>query len=278
MKILTALITPFLDNKEIDYKSLYHIIKRLMKEGCRGFVVCGTTAEAPTLRNEEKISLLHFVLQHVEKDCEVWYGCGGNDTIRTLEQMQAVEHLNFSGYLLVCPYYNKPNNEGLYQHFAYLASHSKHPIMLYNVPHRCGVSLSFEVIDALIQEYDCIVALKHASSNFDLVTQIKQKYPHFNIYSGEDAYIIESIEAGCDGFVSVLSHIAYPQMMACIQALKKDCILQKQAELLFSDASPNVIKYILSLRKECHDILRLPLTSLTNNKIKMLCHQYFDNF
>lgn len=278
MKILTALITPFLDNKEIDYLSLYHIIKRLMKEGCRGIVVCGTTAEAPTLRNEEKIALLEFVLQYVEAECEVWYGCGGNDTIRTLEQMQAVQHLNFSGYLLVCPYYNKPNAEGLYQHFAYLAKYSKHPIMLYNVPHRCGVALSFDVIDRLIQEFDNIIALKHASSNFELVTQIKQKYPVFLIYSGEDTLIVESIQAGCDGFVSVLSHVAYAQMMECMKHLKKDETLQKQAELLFSDASPNVIKYILSLRNECRDVLRLPLTSLANKEIKLLCRQYFDNF
>ena len=192
--------------------------------------------------------------------------------------MQAVQHVSFSGYLLVCPYYNKPNAEGLYQHFAYLAKQSNHPIMLYNVPHRCGVALSFDVIERLIQDFDNIIALKHASSNFDLVIQIKQKYPDFLIYSGEDTLMIESIEAGCDGFVSVLSHVSYPQMMNCIKAFKKDKILQQQAELLFRDASPNVMKYILALRNECSDVLRLPLTSLTNKEIKLLCHQYFDNF
>ena len=276
MKILTALITPFLEDKEIDYLSLYHIIKRLIKEGCRGFVVCGTTAEAPTLRNEETRTLLEFVLKHVEADCEVWYGCGGNDTVRTLEQMQAVEHLNFNGYLLVCPYYNKPNEEGLYEHFAYLAKHAKHPIMLYHVPHRCGVSLTYKVIDQLIQDYDNIIALKHAHHDFTLVKKLKQKYPNFIIYSGEDGLILESIEAGCDGFVSVLSHVSYQEMIESIQQHQIDENLKKQAQLLFLDASPNVIKYLLSLRGECLDVLRLPMTSLTNEQLKLDCIRYFD--
>lgn len=275
MEILTALITPFHQDYRIDYDALKRLVERLMKEGCRGFVVCGTTAEAPTLRNEEKISLLKFVLEHVNEDCEVWYGCGGNDTLRTLEQMQAVEHLKFSGYLLVCPYYNKPNQEGLYQHFAYLAKYSKHPMMLYHVPHRCGVSLTYDVIDKLIQKYSNIVALKHADANFQLVKQLKVKYPDFKIYSGEDTHILESINAGCDGFVSVLSHVSYKAMMHCINNHQSDEILQKQAELLFSDASPNVIKYILSMRNECQDVLRLPLTSLKNESIKNACAQYF---
>lgn len=275
MKILTALITPFKKDKSIDYDALYRLIKRLLKEGCKGFVVCGTTAEAPTLYNEEKINLLKFVLEHVSDECQVWYGCGGNDTIRTYQQMEAVEHLSFDGYLLVSPYYNKPNEEGLYQHFAYLAKRSKHPIMLYHVPHRCGISLTYDVIKALIDQFTNIVALKHADANFALVKRIKEAYPSFKIYSGEDTKIIESIEAGCDGFISVLSHLCFIEMKEAIENKKINPLLQLQATLLFSDASPNVVKYILAKRNQCENVLRLPMTSLTNETIKNKCNQYF---
>lgn len=277
-QILTALITPFHRDGSIDYEALRHLVLRLKKEGCDGFVVCGTTGETPTLRNEEKLELLKTVMQYAGHDTQIWYGCGGNDTVRTLEQIRAVESMPITGLLLVTPYYNKPNQDGLYAHFDYLASHTRHQIMLYHVPHRCGVGLAYETICALVAKHPNIMALKHAESDFSMVKKLKKHCPDLLVYSGEDALLKESLSAGCDGFVSVLAHLSLRMMREYLftRDEKLEAELKQQAELLFADASPSVLKYILSQRGECENILRLPMTPLYHQSIRRQCASLFD--
>ncbi len=271
-KIFVALVTPFTKNNEIDYIGLRNIISRLMSEGVDGFVVCGTTAETPTLTNQEKLSILKFVLNETRQQVEVWFGCGSNDTRETIQIIQNAETYPIQGVLLVLPYYNRPSQVGIYQHFSMIASNCKTNIMIYNIPSRTNICLQTDTLKKLIQEHTNIVALKQASKDIELVKSIKKEYPKFLIYSGEDACFDEGIDAGMDGLISVMAHINLPKIKAFIKNGRKDNVLRKKliydAKLIFSEPSPAGIKYCLYCKKEIENKLRLPMVVVQDKTLK----------
>lgn len=266
-KVMVALITPFTEDNKVDYRALDHLITRLLKEGCDGFIVCGTTAETPSLNKHERFTILRHVIKKTRKRAEIWFGCGTNDTQTTLQNVLEAEKEDISGVLIVTPYYNRPSQEGIYQHYHYLAQHSHCPIMIYNIPSRTGVEIQMDTLRRLLKEHPQIQALKHASHDLNGIAQLKKDYPDFAIYSGEDGYFDEGIQEGMDGLISVMGHVFLPQIKAFLSDERRDHHLFNQlkeaAAYTFLEPSPAPIKYLLMLRGECLNILRLPMTPLS---------------
>lgn len=279
-KVMVALITPFTKENEVDYDALTKIVKRLMREGCDGFIVCGTTAETPTLREAERYAVLQHVLSIVQGNCEVWFGCGRNCTRDTIRLIRKAQKYAIDGVLVVTPYYNKPSQRGLYEHYHTIASAIDSNIMLYNVPGRCGVELQYDTIRKLVYEHKNIVGLKQASHDLDTVIKLKKEFPLFQVYSGEDGYFDEGFDVGMDGLISVMGHFNMEKLQRYIKEGRKDNRLRKElykeAALSFCDASPAPIKYLLSRKKECENILRLPMCAINREK-ELLLSSYFDN-
>lgn len=275
-KIIVALITPFHKDKSIDETALRNLIRRLVKDGADGFVVCGTTAETPSLTKEEQHFLLEVVLDEVKHKptLEVWVGCGTNNTMTTLQSCQRLEKYPITGVLLCTPYYNKPTQEGIYEHFSYIAKHTTCQIMLYNVPSRCGVEISYDTYDRLFHDYDNIVACKQASSDLETMQKLKQKFPCKQMYGGEDALLDESLRIGMDGMISVMAHVNLCEMKQFIEEDRKDRSLcerlKQQANLIFYETSPACVKYILSKYQEIENELRLPLVRASQQAMNVI--------
>lgn len=270
-KLMVALITPFTKENKVDYKALDAIVTRLLKEGVDGFIVCGTTAETPTLSKHEMYTILHHVIKKTRNKVDIWFGCGKNDTQACIEACVEAEKEAIRGVLLVTPYYNRPSQTGLYEHYHAIASVIHCPIMIYNIPSRTGVDVSFETMVKLFHKHPHICALKQASHHIQDVKKLKEMFHNLRIYSGEDHYFDESFDAGMDGLISVMGHIFLPQMKAFLQDGRRDLTLLKQlytaATYTFLEPSPAPIKYMLHKRGECENTLRLPMTPLSSTGI-----------
>ena len=275
-RCMVALITPFHADGSIDYMSMARLIRRLLKEGCDGFIVCGTTAETPTLRKEERRQILRFVISQVKGKAAIYYGCGSNDTLATIAACKEVEKEAIDGVLLVTPYYNKPSQEGLYRHFSAISQATTLPIMLYQVPARCGVAMEAETIIRLAHDHETIKALKFASSDFALIRKVKENCD-LTIYSGEDEMLLEGLEEGMQGIISVSAHLILPQIKKLMEQYEQSCIdpllhlqIKAYARHLFMESSPAPLKYLLSKREECENVLRLPLVGVSAQTQKTL--------
>lgn len=267
-EILSALITPFQQDGSIDFHALAQIISQQLQDGVDGFIVCGTTAEVPTLTKEEKIEILDFVIAQTKRRVPIWFGCGSNCTRNAIANCKEVEHKDIAGVLLVTPYYNRPSQEGIYTHFMEIAKHTSLHIMLYNIPSRTGCELEEETLLRLLEHTHNIVALKHASKRLDIVTHTLEKFPSFKIYSGEDGYFVEGFACGICGIVSVMSHIVLPTMKrfveeGCLDAHVQD-VLYACAYHVFLEASPAPLKYIMSQQQRSLNTLRLPMVSVSD--------------
>lgn len=266
-QVMVALITPFTKEYKVDYPALKKITMRLLKEGCDGFIVCGTTGETPTLTLQERFKILKTVIEVVDQQAQIWYGCGSNNTYACIEMMQSVKELAFTGFLVVTPYYNRPSQNGIYAHYATIMKSIKKPIMLYNVPSRTGSFIEQANIEKLIMNFPQIYGLKQASNDLECVENLKKKYPDFKIYSGEDACIDEGMDCGMDGVISVMGHVFLPLIKQFLNSDRKDNHLRKKlcelAHYTFFDASPSPIKYMLNILKESENVLRLPLVPVS---------------
>ena len=268
-KLYTALITPFTITNDIDYPALDKIILRLLDEKAEGFVVCGTTGESSTCSENEKLALLEHVIELCDHRAEIYFGIGSSNTCDSMRLLKLSETLDFEGYLIVTPYYNQPTQFGLYEHFSTLATETKKKIMLYNVPARCGVSLSAATVIKLANDFENIVALKQASRDLEMVKEILNATQDFIVLSGNDDYLLEGITSGMSGVVSVIAHFAALQMHAFFEGLEEgrdvselDIFFKKLAHLCFLESNPIVIKYLLSQKNECENVLRLPMTAI----------------
>ncbi len=270
-KIYTAIITPFLNDNSIDYIAVKRIIENQIKQGVDGVVVCGTTGEASTLESKEKLELMRNVVMFVDGRIKVIAGVGSNNTSETLELIALADQIEgIDEYLVVVPYYSKPSQTGLYQHFKEIAGATKRNIMVYNVPKRAGIEIEEETLDLLINECSNITSLKHASHNLELVRNIKQKHPEFEIYSGEDNYLLEGLEAGMNGVVSVCSHIIANEIRDLLERYEfndnieiLDDYVKLCAKYVFIESSPSPTKYLMHKLGYCHNILRLPLVPVS---------------
>lgn len=220
-KCYVALITPFTMLNEIDYEALDGLIERLINEKVNGFIICGTTGESSTLSESEKISILEHAITIVNKRCEIYFGIGSSSTCDSMRLLKLTEDLEFDGYLIVTPYYNQPTQYGLYEHFSTLATETSKNIILYNVPSRCGVSLSAQTVIKLAIGYPNIIALKQASHDLEMIKEILSVVKDFHVYSGCDDYLLEGLSCGMDGVISVIAHILAPKMIHFLNEYEK---------------------------------------------------------
>lgn len=265
----TALITPFKGNKEVDYEALGRLVELQIEGGVDYIVVLGTTGEAATMTAAEKREVEQFIIRQVAGRLPLVLGVGGNNTAAVCEQVKQVNTAAFCAILSVCPYYNKPNQEGLYQHFRAIAAVSPLPVILYNVPGRTGVNLLPETVLRLRQAYpEKIIAIKEASGN---VEQIKHLIAildkDFAVISGDDGLAVELLQAGAVGLISVASN-AYPREFKQL-VQNKDVEMQKRfaslIALLFKEGNPTGIKALLNLMGLIENELRLPLVSASED-------------
>ncbi|WP_188454337.1 4-hydroxy-tetrahydrodipicolinate synthase [Virgibacillus oceani] len=280
--VLTAMVTPFDDQGNIDYKQTEILIEYLLNNGTEGLVVAGTTGESPALTTEEKISLFKHVVKVVNKRVPVIAGTGTNNTVSTITLTKEAEKCGVDAIMLVTPYYNKPNQRGLYEHFAAIAKETTLPIMLYNIPGRSAVKMCAETIINLSKIHN-MVAVKEASGDLDQVAEIIQKTSsNFTVYSGDDGMTLPMLSIGAAGIVSVASHIIGKEMQEMVQAfwagdVKEAAALHRRLlpvmKGLFKFPSPAPVKAALHIKGIATGGLRLPLVALTKdeeNEIKEL--------
>ncbi|HEY8365120.1 MAG TPA: 4-hydroxy-tetrahydrodipicolinate synthase [Haloplasmataceae bacterium] len=269
-KIITAMVTPFDENDNLNLASLKKLVDHLLKNKTSCILVTGTTGESPTLSDVEKIVLYEKVLEYVNKKVPVIAGIGTNSTKKTIEFMKKIEHLDLSGYLIVVPYYNKPDQEGIYQHFKLIASNTKKPILIYNIPSRTGVDIEFSTIKRL-KEIENIVGIKESNNNIDKIKQIKKELKDFKAYVGDDVLLYDAIKNNADGIVSVASHLYGKSINNIIQLIKKKrykdakdifAIYKPKFQALFVKPNPVPIKQALNKLGFNVGSVRLPLVEM----------------
>jgi 4-hydroxy-tetrahydrodipicolinate synthase len=217
-RILTAMVTPMNENLEIDYASARSLAQYLLNHGSDGIVVCGTTGESPTLTNEEKIKMFREVKEAVGSSGIVLAGVGSNSTAASVNLARQAAETGVDGIMAVVPYYNKPSQEGMYQHFKAIAQAVSLPVMLYNIPSRTMTNLLPETVKKLAQIPN-IIAIKESAGMMDQVSELKRILPaDFAVYSGDDSLTLPMLSLGCSGVVSVASHVIGDEMKKMIEA------------------------------------------------------------
>lgn len=235
-RVLTAMVTPFDDQLQVDYQKVAELAQHLANHGSDGIVVCGTTGESPTLTKEEKVKLFQTVKETVGDRVSVIAGTGSNNTLDSIDLTKEAEKIGVDGVMLVGPYYNKPSQEGFYQHFKTIAESTSLPIIVYNVPGRTGSNILPETVIRL-SEIDNIVAVKEASGNLDQVSQIARGVSKgFMIYSGDDSLTLPILSIGGIGIISVASHIVGDKIKSMVNAYVAGNI--KEATKLHLDLFP----------------------------------------
>ena len=268
-----ALITPFTENGEVDYKSLHRLVEYQLDNGADFFCILATTGETPTLTAEEKKKIKELVINTVGGKVPILVGCGGNNTTAVVEELQNGDFKGIDGVLSVCPYYNKPSQEGLYQHFKAIAAATQLPVVLYNVPGRTGVNLKAETTVRLARDCYNIVAIKEASGNLEQVDEIiKNKPDNFDVISGDDALTFSMVASGAIGVISVIGNALPAQFSKMIRlefngeyemARKIHHCFTELYSLLFVDGNPAGVKALLNDMGMIENILRLPLVPTT---------------
>ena len=267
-----AIVTPFNKANKVDYPALERLLKHIINGGVDFIVAMGTTSEAVTLTELEKKKVLANVIRIVNNQIPIVLGIGGNNTQKVIETINNTDLDNIAGILSVAPYYNKPNQRGLYEHFSAIANNCPKPIILYNVPGRTSSNLSAETTIKLAEEFENIVAIKEASGDFTQIMKvIKNKPPHFNVLSGDDALTLPMISVGTKGVISVVAN-AFPKEFSdmvrfalqgeFIEANKIHYSLLDIINQLFADGNPAGIKKALSILNIAEDYLRLPLVKV----------------
>ena len=264
-----ALITPFKTDGSIDWDALNRLVEYQIRGGADFLCIMGTTAETPTLTQEEKKQLKEQLVGRVAGRVPLLMGCGGNSTAAVVRDIQQTDWSGIDGILSVCPYYNKPSQEGLYQHYRAIAEASQLPIVLYNVPGRTGVNMTAETTLRLAQDFDNIIAIKEASGNITQMDDIiKNKPRDFDVISGDDGITFPLITLGAVGVISVIGNALPTEFSRMVRlALKGEydtarTIHHKFAELfklLFVDGNPAGVKAMLSEMNMIENQLRLPL-------------------
>ncbi|RDI47400.1 4-hydroxy-tetrahydrodipicolinate synthase [Falsibacillus pallidus] len=274
-RISTAMVTPFDSKGNVDFEKTASLVNYLIDNGTDSLVVAGTTGESPTLSSEEKVALFKHVVKVVDGRVPVIAGTGSNNTHASIELTKKAEAAGVDAVMIVAPYYNKPSQEGIYQHFKAIADSTNLPIMAYNVPGRTAVGISPDTVVKL-SKIPNIVAVKEASGDLDAMTEIiANTADDFALYSGDDGLTLPVLSVGGTGIVSVASHVAGNEMQEMINAffngeLKEAALLhQKLLPLmrgLFAAPSPTPVKTALQLKGLDVGSVRLPLIPLTEQE------------
>ncbi|MBM7854459.1 4-hydroxy-tetrahydrodipicolinate synthase [Desulfohalotomaculum tongense] len=286
-RVLTAMVTPFDSNLQVDIEQAKKLARYLVKNGSDGLVVCGTTGESPTLSKDEKIALFKAVVEEVGGEAVVIAGTGSYNTAESIALTQAAEKTGIDGVMLVAPYYNKPSQEGLYQHFKAIADSTKLPVMLYNVPGRTSVNILPVTVAQLARDTDNIVAVKEAAGIMDQVSELRSLLPDsFAIYSGDDSLTLPILALGGRGIVSVASHIIGDRIQEMVQAYIKGNVSaasRLHIELfpifkgMFITTNPVAVKAALNLKGIKVGGVRLPLHSISDADREKLRKLLSDN-
>ncbi len=264
-----ALITPFKADFSVDYESLDRLLDYLINEGADFLCILATTGETPCLSAEEKSKVKNLIVEKVAGRIPILMGCGGNNTMAVVEELKNGDFKGIDGVLSVCPYYNKPSQEGLYQHFKTIAAATNLPVVLYNVPGRTGINLAAETTLRLARDCENIVAIKEASGNFTQIDDIiKNKPADFDVLSGDDGITFPLITLGATGVISVIGNALPKEFSRMVRlALNGDydsarTIHHRFTELfslLFVDGNPAGVKAMLNSMGMIENVLRLPL-------------------
>ena len=264
-----ALITPFKDDGSVDYDALVNLVKYQLDNGADFFCILATTGEAPCLTREEKDELTRVIKKIVNGRVPILKYCGGNNTAAVVDEIKTTDWSGIDGILSICPYYNKPSQEGLYQHFKAIAQASPLPVVMYNVPGRVGVNMTAETTVRIASEFENIVAIKEASGNLEQVDEIiKNKPKHFEVISGDDALTFPMIASGAVGVISVIGNALPKEFSRMIRlefngeyepARKIHHQFTELDKLLFVDGNPAGCKALLNDMGMIDNVLRLPL-------------------
>ncbi|MGJ7912967.1 4-hydroxy-tetrahydrodipicolinate synthase [Neobacillus sp. LXY-1] len=278
-QVLTAMVTPFNDNGEVDFDATKNLVNYLIDNGTDGLIVAGTTGESPTLSSEEKVTLFKFVVEVVNGRVPVIAGTGSNNTHASIRLSKQAEEVGLDGVMLVVPYYNKPSQEGLYQHFKAIAESTSLPVVLYNIPGRSVTNLSVETVVRL-SHINNIVAVKEASGNLDAMAAIIDQTPDdFTLYSGDDGLTLPVLSIGGAGVISVASHIIGNEMQEMIHLFKNGQVKEAAAahrrllptmKALFSAPNPTPVKAALNMKGISVGGVRLPLVPLDETEKQAL--------
>ena len=275
-----ALITPFKEDGSVDYDALIRLVDYQLNNGADFFCILATTGETPTLTQEEKQKIKNLVVDYVQARVPILMGCGGNNTAAVVEELKNADFKGIDGILSVCPYYNKPSQEGLYQHFKAIAAATQLPVVLYNVPGRTGVNLQAATTVRLARDCQNIVAIKEASGNLEQVDEIiKNKPADFDVISGDDSLTFPMVSCGAVGVISVIGNALPKEFSRMIR-------LQMRGEydpartihhrftdlfsLLFVDGNPAGVKAMLSEMGFIENKLRLPLVPMRINNMQRM--------
>lgn len=264
-----ALITPFLEDGTVDYAALVRLVEYQIKGGADFFCILATTGETPCLTAGEKQQIKQTIIDTVKGRVPILMGCGGNNTAAVVEELRTTDFHGIDGILSVCPFYNKPSQEGLYQHFKAIAAASPLPVVLYNVPGRTGVNLKAETTVRLARDCKNIVAIKEASGSLEQVDEIiKNKPASFDVLSGDDALTFPMVSCGAVGAISVIGNALPKEFSKMIRlefrgeyepARKIHHRFTDLFSLLFVDGNPAGVKAMLSEMGLIKNVLRLPL-------------------
>lgn len=281
-----AMVTPFNKNGEVDVKGLKALTEHLVLGGADYLVVLGTTGESVTLNKEEKKLVLDTVIASNNGRKPIVLGIGGNNTHEVAQQLSRVESHGISAILSVTPYYNKPSQNGLYEHYKALSEVSKIPIILYNVPGRTSVNLLPETVSKIAFECRNIIGIKEASGNVEQVMSVIQQTPkEFLIISGDDALTLPLIASGADGVISVVGNAFPKEFSSMIQAALNGNMEEARAlhyrlldiiHLLFKEGNPVGIKEVLAQLDICENYLRLPLVEASDALSDLLRKEMID--
>ena len=267
-----ALITPFKEDYSVDYESLLRLVEYQLDNGADFLCILATTGETPTLSAEERLKIKDMVVDKVRGRVPILMGCGGYNTAAVVEELKTGDFRGVNGILSICPYYNKPSQEGLYQHFKAISAATKLPIVMYNVPGRTGVNMQAATTVRLARDCQNIVAIKEASGNLEQVDEIIKNKPNdFDVISGDDSLTFPMISCGAVGVISVIGNALPKEFSKMIR-------LQMRGEydparkihhrfidlfsLLFVDGNPAGVKAMLSEMGFIQNVLRLPLVPM----------------
>lgn len=275
-EVLTAMVTPMLDNGDVDYNKVEQLANYLTENGSDSIVVTGTTGESPTLTHEEEIKILHAAKKGVRNDSKIIMGTGSNSTKTAVEMSKLAEQEGADGILCVVPYYNKPSQKGMIEHFSAIAEAVKLPIVMYNIPSRTGVNMAVDTVKTLAEKYNNIAALKQSYGDMDTITELNINTPEdFTILSGDDSLTLPMMSLGVHGVISVASHIFGNEIKMMIKEFKSGNIVKARNlhnklypvfRKLFMAPNPTPVKAALADMGLINDYVRQPLVRLTEDE------------
>lgn len=282
-----AIVTPFTKDGQVDHEALEAIVEFNIVNGTNYIVINGTTAESVTVTKQERLAIIKTISKVNNKRLPLVLGIGGNNTVAVVEEIQDTDLSVFAGILSVSPYYSKPTQEGMYQHFKAISQVSPVPIILYNVPGRTACNMTPETTIRLANDFENIVAVKEAGNNVaQYLHLLKDKPEGFGIISGDDDLALSVALAGGDGVISVIGQ-ALPKVFSEMinlgiagdakQAYKLHFKLMEITSLIFSENNPSGIKAVLQALNLCNDTVRLPLVEATD-ELKVKIKNYLNNF